>query len=152
MMGQTERHRHLIDLEQRALGFRMAGNIEEAAKLFSALVEEQPDWEHGIGFYDLAGCYEDLGKLELAEECYNAALRYEPANPYFLGGIASFLYLHREPEKAFAAYLELLRVAKVNKDEKEVESLITPLKALGKKMGLSEAAVIERINTVRIDR
>ena len=40
----------------------------------------------------------------------------------------------------------------MNKNEKEVESLIAPLKALGKKMGLSEAAAIERINTVRIDR
>jgi tetratricopeptide (TPR) repeat protein len=141
---------HLIDLERRALGFQNSGQFEEAAKLFSAIVKEQPDWEHGTGFYNLAGCYEDLGKLELAEECYNAALRYEPANPYFLGGLASFLCLHGEPEKAFNAYLELRRVEKMNRNEKEVESLTTPLMVLGKKMGLSESEVTERINTMRL--
>ena len=65
-------------------------------------MKEQPDWEHGFGFHYLAGCYE-MGKLELAEKCYNAALQYEPANPILFGGLASFLYLHGEPEKAFAA-------------------------------------------------
>lgn len=151
-MGQTERECHLIDLEQRALGFRVAGNIEEAAKLFSALVEEQPDWEHGEGLYSLAGCYEELGKLELAEECYNTALSYQPANSTFLGGLASFLYLHSQPEKAFNSYLVLLEVDRMNNDQKGIELSKTALKALGKKMGLSEASVTERINRIRIDR
>jgi tetratricopeptide (TPR) repeat protein len=138
----------LVDLEQRALNSRNSGNIEEAAELFSAIVKEQPDWEHGLGFYDLARCYEDLGKLELAEECYNAALRYQPASPDFLGGLASFLYLYGDPEKAFSSYLELLEVDRMNKDEKGVELSTTALRALGKKIGLSQAAVTERINRI----
>ncbi len=101
-----------------------------------------------MGFHNLAQCYEDLGQLELAEECYNAALRYEPANPIFLGGLASFLYLHGEPEKAFDAYLEVLEVEKVNKAERGVESSTIALKALGKKIGLPEASVTERINRI----
>ena len=99
-----------------------------------------------MGFYNLAGCCEDLGRLDLAEQYYNAALQYEPANPILLGGIASFLYLHGEPDKAFSAYLELLRVERVNKHKKGVESSTIALRALGKKMGLPEAAVTERIN------
>jgi len=141
-------NRHLIDLERRALDFKNSGQLEGAAELFSAIVKEQPDWEHGMGFHNLAQCYEDLGQLELAEECYNAALRYEPANPIFLGGLASFLYLHGEPEKAFDAYLEVLEVEKVNKAERGVESSTIALKALGKKIWFTEASATERINRI----
>jgi tetratricopeptide (TPR) repeat protein len=140
----------LVDLERRALDFRNSGNLEEAAELFSAIVKEQPDWEHGIGLYDLARCYEDLGKLQLAEECYNAALRYQPANRTFLGGLASFLYLHGEPKKAFNSYLELLEVDRMNEDQKGVELSTIALKALGKRMGLSDAAVTERIGRIQL--
>jgi Flp pilus assembly protein TadD len=145
-MRQAEMSNHLINLERRAIDLRKSGHINEAADLFAAIVKEQPDWEHGLGFYSLAGCYEDLGRLELAEECYNAALRFEPANPYFLGGLASFLYLHGEPEKAFNAYLTLLEVYAMERDQKGIEQATIALKALGKKMGLSDASVAERIN------
>ena len=136
---------HLVDLERRAFDARNAGNIEEAAELFSALVKVQPDWEHGTGFYNLAGCYEDLGRLNLAEECYNAALRYQPANRDFLGGLASFLYLYGEPERAFDAYLTALEVDRIGNDFEGVASATTALHALGKKLGFSEAEVTERI-------
>ncbi len=139
---------HLVDLEERALRLRNSGRIEEAAELFATIVKEQPDWEHGIGFYDLAGCYEDLGRLELAEQCYRAALRCQPANMYFLGGLASFLYLHGESEEAFSAHLELLRVEKINRDEEGAKRSINALRLLGKKMGWSDAAVSDKINTV----
>jgi tetratricopeptide (TPR) repeat protein len=140
-------HRRLGELERRAIDFRNSGHLEKAAELFSAIVQEQPDWEHGMGFYDLAVCSEDLGRLELAEECYNAALRFETANPIFLGGLASFLYLHGEPEKAFSSYLRFLEVGGMGKDQKGVE---IALQVLGKKMGLSEAEVTERINKVAL--
>jgi tetratricopeptide (TPR) repeat protein len=136
---------HLVDLERRAHDFRNSGNIEEAAELFAAIVKEQPDWEHGIGFYNLACCYEDLGKLQLAEDCYNAALRYQPANSTFLGGLASFLYLHGDPKKAFNSHLELLEIDRMNKDEKGVELSTAALRTLGEKMGLSHAEVTARI-------
>jgi Flp pilus assembly protein TadD len=147
-MRQTEMSHRLIDLERRALDSQNSGRLNEAAELFTAIVKEQPDWEHGQGFYSLACCYEDLGRLELAEECYNAALRFAPANPYFLGGLASFLYLHGEPEKAFNAYLTLLEVDRIDRDQAGVESSTIALRALGQKMGLSEAAVTEKINKI----
>lgn len=137
---------HLVDIERRALDLQNSGQTEEASELFSAIVEEQPDWEHGMGFYNLAGCYEDLGRLELAEKCYYTALRYQPNYDVFLGGLASFLYLHGEPEKAFSAYLEVLKVSKGNNDEDGVERCITGLIALGKKVGWSEATVFEKIS------
>lgn len=138
---------HLVELERRALDLQNSGKPQEAAELFSAIVKERPDWEHGMGFYNLAGCYEDLGRLELAEECYYAALRYQPAYDVFLGGLASFLYLHGKPEKAFNAYLEVLKVCKKNNSENGVERCITGLKELGKKMGWPETVVTEKIES-----
>jgi Flp pilus assembly protein TadD len=149
-MRQTKMSHHLIDLERKAFDFRKAGKINEAAELFAAIVKEQPDWEHGLGFYSLACCYEDLGRFELAEASYNAALRFEPANPYFLGGLASFLYLHGEPEKAFDVYLTLLEVYTMEGDQKGVEQATPALRALGNKIGLSEPLVDEKIKKIRV--
>jgi len=139
---------HLVNLEQRALDLRDSGRLDEAVELFARIVKEQPDWEHGMGFYNLAGCYEDLGRFELAEQSYDAALQCEPGNTIFLGGLASFLYLHGEPEKAFEAHLRLLKLEKMARHVSDVESLKIPLQALGKKIGLSETEVADRINSM----
>ena len=41
---------HLVELERRALDLQNSGKPQEAAELFSAIVKERPDWEHGMGF------------------------------------------------------------------------------------------------------
>jgi tetratricopeptide (TPR) repeat protein len=110
----------LIDLERRGLDLRNAGRLREAAELFSRIVEEQPDWEHGTGFYDLAVCYEDLGEIQLAEQAYK--------------------------ERAFGCYLLLLEVDRINKDDAGVKASETALRALGEKIGISQVEVDERIN------
>jgi Tfp pilus assembly protein PilF len=136
---------HLVELERRAYALKNAGRNAEAAQLFSAIVEEQPDWEHGTAFHLLAQCYEDLGQLELAEENYRAALRYEPANDIFLGGFASFLHLHGDPEDAFKAYLDILVLEKRSGYEDGTKRTMTGLKALGAKLGWSDVEISERM-------
>lgn len=84
----------LLELERRALGAMSAGNLKEAVALYTEIVAQNPGWEHGTAQYCLAACYEDLGELTPAEECYRKALSYEPENPTFIGGLASFLHLH----------------------------------------------------------
>jgi Tfp pilus assembly protein PilF len=84
----------LLELERRALGALNAGRLKEAAALYAEIVAQNPGWEHGTALYGLACCYEDLGELTLAEECYRRALSHEPANSIFIGGLASFLHLH----------------------------------------------------------
>ncbi|WP_426615335.1 tetratricopeptide repeat protein [Bradyrhizobium sp. McL0616] len=84
----------LLELEQRALGAMNAGHMKEAAALYIEIIAQDSGWEHGTAQYCLAGCYEDLGELILAEECYRKALSYEPENPTFVDGLASFLHLH----------------------------------------------------------
>jgi tetratricopeptide (TPR) repeat protein len=136
---------HLIDLDRKALELRRAGRMAEAADLYTVILKERPDWEHGTACYNLAGCYEDLGELTLAEHCYHDALKYDPKNPYFLGGLAAFLYLHRDAEKAFAAYLKLLTVESENVNPKGIETALTALRGLGTTLGLSEEAFCERL-------
>jgi tetratricopeptide (TPR) repeat protein len=135
----------LIELETKALSLQNAGKFKEAADLFSEIVKEQPNWEHGAGYYSLGNCYEDSGQFEKAEEAYKSALRYQPANRDFLGGYASFLYLHRDPESAFKCHLELLEVEKISHDNAGIESTTIALRELGHKMGLSDAEIENRI-------
>jgi hypothetical protein len=52
----------LINLEKRALDLWKSGHVKEASGIFSTFVEEQPGWEHGSAFYNLACCYEDLNE------------------------------------------------------------------------------------------
>ena len=129
---------HLITLDRKARELRNAGCLAEAAELFAAIVKEQPDWEHGTAFYNLAGCYEDLGELTLAEQCYRDALRYEPRNPHFVGGFASFLYLHGDADKALESYLTLLEIESAAGNQMGVDAATTALQALRKKMGVSK--------------
>lgn len=136
----------LTDLDRRALELRHAGRLAEAAAVYATILKAQPDWEHGTGSYNLAGCYEDLGELALAEQCYRDALQHEPRNPYFIGGLASFLYLHGDPEKAFASYVTLLVVERANANQRGIDTAMTALRALGTTIGLSEEALSERIN------
>ncbi len=49
---------HLIETDRKALQLRNTGHLKEAAELFATIVKEQPDWEHGTAFYNLACCYE----------------------------------------------------------------------------------------------
>ncbi len=136
---------HLMSLERKAREFRKAGRLAEAADIFAAIVKEHPDWEHGTAFYELACCHEDLGEPGLAEQYYREVLRYEPKSPIFLGCFASFLYLHGDPNKAFDAHLALLEIGRGNGDRRGIELTTIALKALGKKMGLSEETVADKI-------
>jgi Flp pilus assembly protein TadD len=122
----------LVEIERKALQLKNSGRIAEAAELFSLIVEEQPNWEHGNAIHDLAQCYEDLGRLELAEKFYRAALDYEPTNDIFLGGLASFLYLHGKPEDAFDAHVQLLKTERRQGFEDGIETTMIAVNALGK--------------------
>jgi tetratricopeptide (TPR) repeat protein len=137
----------LVELEQKALAARAEGDVEKAAELFTALVQKQPNWEHGAGFYNLACCYEDLGKFDLADECYRRALQFEPKFDIFVGGYASFLYLHGDLNQALQQYLSLLGLQKRRHDDKRAEGTVAVLRTIGERLGLSNDAVTERIKT-----
>jgi tetratricopeptide (TPR) repeat protein len=135
----------LVELDKRALALRNAGQLEEAVNVLIAIVEKRPDWEHGMALYNLASCYEDLHNYDLAAEFYRKALACEKKNPIFIGGLASLLFIRGDFDHAFETYLRLLEVEQCNKHVEGIRRAFTGLKALGKKMALSEGDVIARI-------
>lgn len=140
---------HLIQLEQEGLALQRDGKFREAAEVFIALLKEQPDWEHGEGFYCLAFCQEELGDFDAAEKSYLDALHYWPNNPYFLGGYAAFQASHRDPKQAFETYLRLLEVERRSKSQTGGESITATLKALGKRIGLSDRDIANKLEHSR---
>jgi tetratricopeptide (TPR) repeat protein len=135
----------LIKLEQEALALMNAGNFKQAAELFSTIIRSNPEYEHGMCFYNLAGCYEDLGEYEKAEECYRRALQYVPTDQIRLGGYASFLYLHGAPHQAFDVYLSLFKLERTTGNKGEAEKTELVLKDLARKIGLADEALAEKI-------
>jgi Flp pilus assembly protein TadD len=87
-----------------------------------------------------------LGELTLAEKCYRDALQHEPKNSHFIGGLASFLYLHGDTDKAFASYLTLLEIERTSRNQRGIEMATTALQVLGRKMGLSETTLAEKLS------
>ena len=134
----------LTEKEKKALELMSTGAKEQAAQIFSEIVEERPDWEHGFAFYNLAGCLEDLGRFAEARHSYLRAIDYGPGNTYFWGAYASFLYLHGSPEDAFEAYLRLLRLERAQGGTHE-EGTMTGLRSLAAKLGMDEAELATRI-------
>ena len=126
-----------MEKEQAALKFNREGKRREAAKLFREIVDEEPGWEHGMSCYSLACCYEDLGELQLAEKYYINALKFDPRNSYFLGGIASFYYLHGDPKKALSFALTLLQIEKAVGNEESLARINVLIKSLQDKIDQS---------------
>ncbi len=54
----------LVKLEKYALEAMNRGDYRQAIALYSEIVERNPYWEHGQAFYDLAGCYWDIGESQ----------------------------------------------------------------------------------------
>lgn len=138
---------HLAALEEEALELMNNGQKEEAAGLFSQIVAERPDWEHGGAAYDLAGCLEDLGQLDQARLYYQQAVHYDPGNPYFWGGYASFLYLHGNPQEAFDTHIRLLTIDRRSKTSGKGEGVVRILRELASKLGMDEDQFNSRIKS-----
>src|SRR4051812_31226270 len=90
----------LMHLEKMSLDAVKSGNHELAIDCFRKIITIQPNYEHGACFYNLACSYEDIGKIDLARENYKKALEYMPNDEIYLGGYASFLYLHGSSDEA----------------------------------------------------
>jgi Flp pilus assembly protein TadD len=141
----NERQKRLRELHRLAYDAMNRRDFESAAKTLKELLELQPDWEHGEGFYNLAHCLEELGRYEEAKEKLERVLDYEPQNPIFLGGLASFLYLHGDPQDAFEKHLALLRLERSLGFRERGKQTAIALRALGRKLGMAPQTVDQLI-------
>ena len=100
----------LVEVEREALRLKNAGKLMDAIRNFERIVSENPEWEHGSPFFNMAQCFEDLGEVASADKNYLESLKRSPRNPYFLGSYASFLLLTEKHESALARFMELKAV------------------------------------------
>lgn len=133
------------DLEREAIALMNRDDFEGAARYWEMLLKEQPDWEHGEGAYNLAICCEEMKRLEDAGRLYREALRQEPDNTHFLGGYASFLYLHGDSKDAFDTYIRLFRHARASKNVEREKQLTPALLELGRRLDLSESQICQHL-------
>ncbi|NCF71419.1 MAG: tetratricopeptide repeat protein [Chlamydiales bacterium] len=142
-----DKHDDIIEIEEKGLEANVNGDFKLAAECFKKITEIDPDFEHGQCFYNLAEALEEIGEIDEAEKAYLKALEYYPDDYLRLGGYASFLYLHREPEKAFKVYLDLIRVYKsFGSSEQDIDSISPVFFTLGEKMGWSKEKVQKAID------
>ena len=141
----------IIEMEQEALRLRNKGDIESAAKLFEQITIEDPEYEWGRCFCDLAGCLEDLGKFDEVEKNYLKALEYNPEDHIVLGNYSIFLYKCGDLEKAFNVHLELLNLEKLwgyKRNEDGIQEAISRTEELGEKIGMTKEEVNRKIDEI----
>ena len=144
----------LVKLETDALAAMNSGEFRLAISLYEKIVNENPNWEHGQAFYNLAGCYEYIGDIKAAETNYLRALSIAPKNWYFVGGYADFLDQYGDLKAAFDWYLKLLRIESESKpvtwtveNQKVLDDIKLTLYGLGEKLGWNKDEVDRRAVT-----
>jgi len=135
----------LVKLEKYALEAMNRKDYRHAIALYKEIISQNPGWEHGQAFYDLAGCYEDIGNLEKAKENYLRALEIQPNYHIFVGGYAGFLDQYGDPREAFELYLKLLRLETEFKplewgpeNQQQIDRIKSNLYVLGARLGWNQ--------------
>lgn len=136
---------NLLSIEKRAMSALNAGNFDCAITFFRELLKAQPDYEHGLPHYYLAHALEETGDIKAAREEHEKALSFSPDDPIWLGGYASFLYLHGAPNEAIDAYVRLAKAERLLNPKADVSDIAQALAALAEKAGLSKPDILKRL-------
>lgn len=141
----TQEIQKLIELWHRAIYLKNAGDWGAAACLIEQILLLHPNWEHGYGEFNLAECYEELGKIDDARLAYERAVASSPTDRTLVGGLASFLFLHGQPREAFDQHIQLLALERRHGDDRGILDTTTALRLLGSRLEWSSKEVESRI-------
>jgi tetratricopeptide (TPR) repeat protein len=81
----------LRSIERDAFEAQKRGDYGRAIQLWSRLLELNGRWEHGYARYNLANCYECIGRFDEAEKEYAEAIRIAPNDRRFSEALANLL-------------------------------------------------------------
>ena len=129
----------LIDLEQQALAKQRNREYKDALALWLELACLQPNWEHGMVYYGISGCFEELGDYQQARSNLEKALSIEPDNEMFVGAKASFEYLHGDPNEALKLYLKLAHIYR--RRRVKLDQIKPAMRELASRIGMEESAL-----------
>lgn len=132
----------LLDLEQKALAKRREGKPKEALATWLQLASLDPNWEHGMAYHEISGCFEELGDYQQANNYLEKALSNDPTNEMFMGAKASLEYLHGDPKEALELFLRLAHTYRNRRSR--VDQIMPAINELARRLNLEEA-VIERM-------
>ncbi len=129
----------LINLEQQALEKQRNRESKGALALWLELARLDPNWEHGMVYHEISGCFEELGDHQQARSNLEKALSIEPENEVFIGAKASFEYLHGDPNEALELFLQLAHTYR--NQRARVDQIKLPIYELANRIGLKELVV-----------
>lgn len=89
---------------------RDSNRLEESIDLLQQVLEQQPDWEHGDGWYDLSCMLSQVGKNQEAIECIERALTHQSGHPVFKIHLVDLLSKYGDADIAFQTFLEEVRL------------------------------------------
>ena len=131
----------LLESNKKARMLMMQGRMREALLIWTQIVQEQPDWEGGSAYYEMAVCEEELGLYEEAREHFLGALRQQPEYEYFIRGYASFLYMHGDVAEALAQHLKLIHMMITLNRQSEAERITVAAKELARRLNTPQAEI-----------
>jgi tetratricopeptide (TPR) repeat protein len=85
----------LRELEAKALAAQRSENWDLAVAVWNSILADQPNWESGYGYYNLADCYTRLGQLDSAEAAYRQAISIAPEDSLFSETLESLVEARR---------------------------------------------------------
>ena len=83
--------RSLRELEVDALTAQKLEKWSIALEIWKEILLNQPDWESGYGYYNLADCYTRLGQIDAAEAAYRKAISIAPEDSLFSDTLRSLM-------------------------------------------------------------
>ena len=103
----------LYEIQLDAERLRRDGNLAAAIEQYERLLESDPTWSNGAGYYALAETYEQAGRINEARAAFEKAIEYnnDPPNALFLSNYGGFLLQHGAAAEAFEWFLRGIRVA-----------------------------------------
>ena len=100
----TDRSDNLLSLSSRADLLLDTNQLVEAAEVLFELVQMQPNWERGDGWFQLSCIQDQLGRASEALASAEKAMLQQPHHPLYLMQFVELASRYGEPNIALAAF------------------------------------------------
>lgn len=109
----------LIDLENKARNLADQGKLNESKEVYLELLSRVPNWEHGLGDYELGLVYEELGEYEDALKSYKTAIERQrrPHDQMFWQALVMLLFKLDDLEPCFDAICSVIQMYPTDYDD-----------------------------------
>lgn len=140
-----EQGQYQIDLESSARQAADDGDLQTAEQKYLELLATAPNWEHGLGCYEIALVYEEQGRVEEAIKFYNTAIDQRPHDDMFYQGLTMYLEKLGRYAETFEEDCRAINMSRPPFDEFFVAQLSRAAKQLGFSPTVFKNEVLARV-------